>query len=75
VTVGTVAAGVDFLGWTHFPKHRVLRRATRTRMQRRLVSSPTPATVKSYVGMLGHGDAFQLQKNCLNMQGLSLNDY
>src|SRR3989338_2903010 len=32
----TLASGVDFLGWVHFPDHRVLRTATKKRMFRRL---------------------------------------
>lgn len=31
VFIKTVASGVDFLGWKHFPNHRVLRTATKKR--------------------------------------------
>ena len=29
VSIGTLASGVDFLGWAHFPDHRVIRTATK----------------------------------------------
>jgi retron-type reverse transcriptase len=36
VSIETIASGVDFLGWIHFPKHRVLRTSTKKRMFRNL---------------------------------------
>ena len=36
VSIKTLASGVDLLGWVHFSDHRVLRRATRKRMLRRI---------------------------------------
>ena len=32
VSISTVASGVDFLGWVHFPHHRVLRTVTKRRV-------------------------------------------
>ncbi len=61
VFIKTIYSGVDFLGWVHFPKHRVLRTATKKRMFRRLKESPKEETRQSYLGMLRHGDAFKLQ--------------
>ena len=40
VFIKTVASGVDFLGWVHFPTHRVLRTATKNRMFRKLLENP-----------------------------------
>ena len=67
VFIKTVASGVDFLGWVHFPKHRVLRTATKRRMFRNIavktaLNDPDKleATVASYRGMLKHGDAYKL---------------
>ncbi|MDO8517728.1 MAG: hypothetical protein Q7S26_00335, partial [bacterium] len=61
--IETVASGVDFLGWVHFPNHRVLRTTTKRRMLRRVhgLEEDSP-TVQSYCGMLKHGNAKKLQK-------------
>src|SRR3989344_4489447 len=59
--IKTFASGVDFLGWIHFPTHRVLRTSSKRRMFRNLGVKPqNGATVSSYLGMLGHGDAWKL---------------
>src|SRR3989344_2221229 len=34
--IKTLASGVDFLGWVHFPDHRVIRTATKKRMMKRI---------------------------------------
>lgn len=58
VSIGTVAAGVDFLGWVHFTDHRVLRTVTKRRMLRRITERGGEAmTVQSYVGLMRHGNA------------------
>jgi retron-type reverse transcriptase len=66
VFIKTLASGVDFLGWVHFPSHRVLRTATKKRMFRRLAerkgSEGEEATEQSYLGMLLHGNANKLQQ-------------
>ncbi len=62
VFIKTLASGVDFLGWVHFPDHRVLRTSTKRRMFRRLRVEPSNETVASYFGLLRHGNAFTLQK-------------
>jgi len=62
VFVKTLASGVDFLGWVHFPAHRVLRAATKRRMMRRIAESPKPETIVSYLGLLKHGNAHKLAK-------------
>ncbi|KKQ03873.1 MAG: RNA-directed DNA polymerase (Reverse transcriptase) [Parcubacteria group bacterium GW2011_GWA2_36_24] len=36
VFIKTIASGIDFLGWVHFPEHRVLRTATKRRMLKKL---------------------------------------
>lgn len=60
--IKTVASGVDFLGWVHFPDHRVFRTASKKRMIRRLVAHPTEETMASYEGLLKHGNAYNLMK-------------
>jgi retron-type reverse transcriptase len=63
VFIATLASGVDFLGWVHFPDHRVLRTATKRRMMRRIAKNPFRPTVDSYRGMLGHGNAYKQSLN------------
>lgn len=60
VSIGTLAAGVDFLGWVHFADHRILRRSSTRRMVRNLSKEASPARIQSYRGMLGHGNAQKL---------------
>lgn len=56
VSIKTLASGIDFLGWVHFPKHRVLRTTTKRRMFRRIGESEwNEATMISYRGLLAHG--------------------
>ena len=61
VRIRTFASGVDFLGWVHFPHHRVLRTATKRKMLRRIGRSSKKETVQSYLGMLSHGNAKKLR--------------
>lgn len=67
VFIQTVASGVDFLGWVHFPHHRVPRTSTKRRMWRKLGKNPKKESLASYHGLLGHGNAYELQKEILNM--------
>lgn len=62
VFIRTISSGVDFLGWVHFPDHRVLRTATKRRALKRMRGSPTPEVLGSYLGLLKHGNAFELRK-------------
>ena len=58
VFLTTLASGVDFLGWVHFPYHKVLRTVTKRKMMRRV----NEKNVASYVGLLTHGNAWRLQE-------------
>ncbi len=60
VSIATLTSGIDFLGWVHFPDHRVLRTSTKRRMLRAMSGNPSEATVASYRGMLRHGNAWKL---------------
>jgi RNA-directed DNA polymerase len=60
VSITTLASGIDFLGWVHFPDHRVLRTATKRRILKRMAEHPTPETTASYRGLLSHGNAAKL---------------
>ena len=62
VYIKTLASGVDFLGWVHFPKHRVLRTATKRRMLKRVAESSGPEKRASYKGILSHGNGYKLSK-------------
>jgi retron-type reverse transcriptase len=64
VSITTVASGVDFLGWVHFPHQRTLRTVTKRRMFRRLGEVDVrEEAVRSYLGLLGHGDTFKIREN------------
>ena len=67
VFIKTLASGVDFLGWVHFPKHRVLRTATKRRMGKRLEKNKSPETINSYLGLLKHGNTHNLKKEILKI--------
>jgi len=63
VSIHTLASGVDFLGWVHFPDHRVLRTATRKRMFRTIKEKQgNEEVVASYLGMLSHGSTYGLKR-------------
>lgn len=62
VFIKTFASGIDFLGWVHFPDHRILRTVTKRRMFKNLSKSPAEETVISYRGMLKHGNTNKLLK-------------
>ncbi|MDO8492767.1 MAG: reverse transcriptase/maturase family protein [bacterium] len=62
VFVKTLSSGLDFLGWVHFPDHRVLRTTTKRRMFQRLADNTSKETTSSYLGMLRHGNTQKLKK-------------
>lgn len=73
ISIRTVASGVDFLGWVHFPDHRVLRRATKRRMFRGIQARQgKKATIESYLGLISHGNTRKLRRRVKDMaKGLS----
>lgn len=58
VSIETLGGGVDFLGWVHFPHHRVLRTTTKKRMMRKL----SEKNRGSYLGMLKHGNGWSISQ-------------
>lgn len=60
--IKTLASGVDFLGWVHFPHHKVLRTSTKWRMFKRLEESQKEETLNSYLGMLSHGSGYKIEE-------------
>ena len=70
IQVKTLSSGVDFLGWIHFPDHRVLRTKTKRRMFKRIEENPVPETINSYLGLLKHGNAYKITKLALERGGI-----
>jgi RNA-directed DNA polymerase len=68
IILKTFASGVDFLGGVHFPYHRVLRKTTERRMFKRIAEHPSKETVRSYLGLLSHGDAHFLEECVTNFR-------
>lgn len=66
IFINTIASGINFLGWIHFPDHRILRKSTRRRMFNRIKISPNDLTLQSYLGLLSHGDTYKIQDELLN---------
>lgn len=66
VFIKSFTSGVDFLGWTHFPKYRKLRNATKKRMFRQIQTSAKSETLQSYLGLLRYGNTYNLQMELLN---------
>lgn len=63
VSIQALASGVDFLGWVHFPDHRVLRTSTKRRMFKRIGQTDgKKETVQSYLGLIGHGNTQKLRR-------------
>lgn len=56
IEMRTIASGVDFLGWVHFPHHRVLRMSTK----RRMIAKCSEKNIDSYFGLLKHGNSKKL---------------
>lgn len=61
VFIKTFSSGVDFLGWVHFPYHRVLRTATKRRMFKNPeINYGNEAVINSYLGLLSYGNSWEL---------------
>jgi retron-type reverse transcriptase len=65
VQIKTLDSGVDFLGWVHFPDHRVLRKSTKMRMLRRISENKNQQSYQSYLGIISHGNSRKV-RNALN---------
>jgi len=65
VFIKTLSSGVDFLGWVHFPDHRVLRTITKRQMFKRINKNPKPETINSYLGLLKHGNTQKLRSKLI----------
>jgi retron-type reverse transcriptase len=68
VSIKTFSSGVDYLGWVHFSKHRVLRTATKRRMFKRIIETEGKReTTQSYLGLLSHGDTYKLKRKLIEL--------
>lgn len=70
ISIKTLSSGIDFLGWVHFPHHRVLRTTTKKKMFRNLrlkEREKRENSINSYLGMLSWGDANRLADRVKNM--------
>ena len=65
VFIKTLASGIDFLGWTHFPDHRVLRTSTKKRMIRRIAATDKEEVLQSYLGLLSHGNTHTIREGIM----------
>ncbi len=74
VRVKTLASGVDFLGWVHFPTHRVLRTTTKLGMMRKLRERAHDQARPSYLGLLRHGNTHKIRQLVLNQYFLQEGD-
>jgi retron-type reverse transcriptase len=74
VFVRTVVSGIDFLGWTHFHDHLVLRTATKRRMLKRIRGNPRRKILDSYLGLLKHGNTEKIQKSAVREYYLCQNN-
>lgn len=63
-SIQTVYSGVNFLGWTHFPKHRILRTSTKKRVIRGL-EYDNQKTASSCLGLLKWGNTHKIKSKYL----------
>lgn len=67
VFIKTLDSGVDFLGWIHFPRHRIIRITTKRKILRRVIKNKADIqTTQSYLGLLRHGNTFKLKNRILS---------
>lgn len=62
IFIQTLASGVDFLGWIHFPDHKILRTVTKKRVFSKLKQDKRPEVVQSYLGLLSHGNTNKIRR-------------
>ena len=73
VTLTTFASGVDFLGWIHFPHHRVPRTKTKRRAIKCVRLTDDHRILASYLGLFSHGEAYRLSQGLENLHWLREN--
>jgi RNA-directed DNA polymerase len=64
IFIKTLSSGLDYLGWIHFNKHRILRTSTKKRMFKRLrQNNYKTESLNSYFGLMMHGNTFNIKSN------------
>jgi retron-type reverse transcriptase len=67
ISIKSIASGVDFLGWTHFTDHRVLRTTTKKRMFRNIkIKEGDAKTIQSYLGLVSYGNGWKLRQKIID---------
>ncbi len=61
----TIASGIDFLGWVHFPYRRVLRTKTKQRMLRNIRNSISEERLQSYLGLMRYGKTKKIREKIM----------
>lgn len=64
VSIKTINSGVDFLGWVHFIKYRLIRKSTEVRMYQKIFPEVKPEVIASYFGLLCYGNTYKIE-TCL----------
>lgn len=68
VFIKSISSGVDYLGWVHFPNHKVLRTVTKKRMFKKIEQKQgNVETVQSYLGLLRHGNTNKIIGRIMNV--------
>jgi RNA-directed DNA polymerase len=65
VFIKTVNSGVDFLGWVHFGKYRILRKSTRNKMYQTIFPETKLEVICSYLGLLSYGNTYKIRRDIL----------
>ena len=63
----TIDSGIDFLGWVIYPHYTILRTKTKKRILKRLRKNANLESLVSYLGLLKHGNTYELQKKVLKI--------
>lgn len=75
VSIGTLSAGVDFLGWVHFFDNRVLRTSAKRRLFRNIQGkNEEDGVVQSYLGLLRHGNSYKINLGIISKTPRSRNE-
>ncbi|MFA6404747.1 MAG: reverse transcriptase/maturase family protein [Candidatus Paceibacterota bacterium] len=69
VFIRTWHSGVDFLGWVHFPKHRILRKSTKISMYQNIFPETREEVVASYFGLLNYGNSYKIKSDLCRRLG------
>lgn len=71
MSLRTIASGNDFLGWIHFPQHRIPRKRLITRSKQGVVKTSDPQVIASYLGLFQHGNTYRLSEELKNLSWIS----